>query len=166
VASARVTRVLPHTLRVRIVEKAPAALVQAGTLRPATGAGEVLAVDPARGQVDLPLLAGAVQLDARGRVKSPAARAALAEAARLAEADPALMARVSEIRAGGGGELLLVLSAPAARVRLNPHSDAATLARLRAVLERLGRAAPGDSAAPAPLLDARYDDQVVVRPAG
>jgi cell division protein FtsQ len=168
IASARVTRVLPHTLRISIVEKTPAALVQAGTLRPATATGELLAVDPARGQVDLPLYTGPVPVDARGHILDPGARGALASLGRLERLEPALLARVSEVRPAGRGALRLILAGPAAEVLLPADASEGTLLRLNAALLEVARRAAGDSAAATrrPRLDARFDDQVVVSGAG
>jgi len=163
IAGAEVTRVLPGTLRIRITEKRPAALLQAGTLRPVTAEGEILPVDPARVPVDLPLLRARVKPDARGRVGEAPVRALLAEAGRLAELDPALMARVSELRPEAGGLMRLVLSAPAADVLLPPGADEPRLVRLRAALADLERRAPADSARAGRMrIDARWEDQVVV----
>jgi len=164
VADAEITRVLPRTLRIRVTEKAPAALVQAGTLRPATADGEVLAVDPARVGVDLPLFTGRVRLDRRGRVADAETRAALAEAGRLGALEPGLMAAVSEVRPLGGDGLRLVLSSPAADVLVRDGIGPDAVARLRAALDDVARRAAADTL-PQPRLeiDARYDDQVVVR---
>lgn len=164
VADAEITRVLPRTLRIRVTEKAPAALVQAGTLRPATADGEVLAVDPSRAPVDLPLFTGRVRFDRRGRVADGEARAALAEAGRLGALEPALMARVSEVRPAGRGELRLVLSAPAADVLVRDGISPEAVVRLRAALDDVARRAAADTVPHArPVVDARFDDQVVVR---
>jgi cell division protein FtsA len=123
VADATVERRLPSTLRIRVREKRPVALVAAGTLRPATAAGELLPVDPVRVPVDLPL-AGAAP-DTATRVADPAVLRLLAEAARLAGADPVLMARVSELAAGPEG-----LGPPGARPP--PRRGAAGARRRRA----------------------------------
>ncbi|HYJ80585.1 MAG TPA: FtsQ-type POTRA domain-containing protein [Longimicrobiaceae bacterium] len=164
IAEARVTRRLPATLRIRVVEETPVALVQAGTLRPANGRGQVLPVDPARAQVDLPLLRAPAALDARGRLAAAPARAALAEGARLAALDPALMARVSELRpAAGGVELALA----GADVLLRAGAGEPALARLRLALDDVERRAAADTTFRGrPVLDARFDDQVVVRRRG
>ena len=167
VARAEVTRELPWTLRISVVEKVPAALVQAGTLRPATADGEVLAVDPARAQVDLPIFTSRVRVDRAGRIADADARAALAETARLAQVEPALMARVSEVRPAGRDGVRLVLTTPAVDVLVRPGIGPSALARLRAALDEVARRAPAaaDSAhaAPRPEVDARFEDQVVVR---
>jgi cell division protein FtsQ len=167
VADAEVTRRLPGTLRIRVTEKRPAALVQAGTLRPVTAAGELLPVDPARVPLDLPLLRAPVKLDARGQLPAGPVRALAAEAGRLGELDPALMARVSEVRPDAGGALKLVLSAPAAEVVLPHGAGESRLVHLRAALADVERRAPADSTRARTRLDARWEDQIVVRlPAG
>jgi hypothetical protein len=167
VADARITRVLPRTLRIRVTEKSPAALVQAGTLRPVTADGEVLAVDPARAPVDLPLFTTRVRVDGRGRIGDAEARAALAEAGRLGELEPALMARVSEVRPAGRDGLRLILSAPAADVLVRDGISPDALVRLRAALDDVVRRAAADTTQHGrPVLDARFDDQVVVRHQG
>lgn len=157
-ADARVERRLPGTLRIRVVEKRPAALVAAGALRPATAAGELLPVDPARVPVDLPL-AGAAP-DTATRVRDPAVLRLLAEAGRLAEADPVLMARVSELAPGPGGSVRLVLAHPRAEVLLAAGAGEPGLTQLRATLDDVERRLAPEGRAS---LDARYRDQVVVR---
>jgi cell division septal protein FtsQ len=159
VEDAAVERRLPGTLRIRIREKRPVALVRAGTLRPATAAGEVLPVDPVRAPLDLPVLAGALP-DTATRVADAAMRTLLAEAGRLAALDPALLARVSELHPDAGGARL-VLSAPRADVVLPAGAEDVRLTYVRAVLADLEpRMAdlPGRAR-----VDARFADQVVVR---
>jgi cell division protein FtsQ len=159
VEDATVERKLPGTLRVRVREKRAVALVRAGTLRPATAAGEVLPVDPARAPLDLPVLAGALA-DTATRVTDAGQLAALAEAGRLGDLDPALLARVSELRPHEGGARL-VLSAPRADVVIPAGTDDARLVRIRAVLADVEpRLAHLNGRA---LLDARFTEQVVVR---
>jgi len=158
IAAATVERRLPATLRIRVTEKRPAAFVQAGTLRPATAEGEILPVDPVRVPVDLPIAGSAP--DTARRVRDPAALRLLAEAGRLADADPVLLARVSELAAGPGGSLRVSLSHPAAEVLLPPGAGEPALLRLRAALEDVGRRIPAGARAS---VDARFADQVVVR---
>jgi hypothetical protein len=163
IADAEVVRVLPRTLRIRVTEKSPAALVDAGTLRPATGDGEILPVDPALESIDLPLLDARVRADAHGRVADAETRAALAEAARLGQLAPGLMARVSELRPSHG-ELRLVLGSPALDVLVRDGMDAGALARIPAAVDDVARRAAADTTHHGrPVVDARFDDQVVVR---
>lgn len=163
VAAAEVTRDLPHTLRIRVTEKRPAALVERGTLRPATADGEILPVDPARVPVDLPILRARVTEGPDRRVKEPAARRLLAETGRLASLDPALAARVSEVRPAGDGALLLALASPAAEVVVPEGAAVGRLRLLRAALADVARRPLGDSARGIVRLDLRFEDQVVVR---
>jgi cell division protein FtsQ len=158
IAAAAVERRMPATLRIRITEKRPAAFVAAGTLRPATALGELLPVDPARVPVDLPIAGTAP--DTASRVRDPATLRLLAEAGRLAEADPALMARVSELRMDRGGAIRLVLVNPRTEVLLPPRASAPRLLQLRAALADVGRRIPAGGGA---TVDARFADQVVVR---
>lgn len=160
IASARVTRRIPGTLRVRVEEKHPVAYVEAGTLRLATAGGELLPVDPTRRPVDLPI----VRAEWGDPEQVAVARRLLALAGRLEALDPALLARVSEIRAtrrGGGA----VLVHPLGEIVVAPDADAARLAELRAVIADLERrAAANRQVAPSGVrVDLRYDDQVVVR---
>lgn len=158
IADAKVERRFPSTLRIRITEKRPAAFVAAGTLRPATAEGEILPVDPARVPVDLPLAGAAA--DTATRVRDRATLRLLAEAGRLADADPVLMARVSELRAGADGSTRLVLAHPRAEVLLPAGAAAPRLTQLRAALADVARRVPEGGRAQ---VDARFADMVVVR---
>ena len=92
------------------------------------------------------------------------ARAALAEAGRLGALEPALMARVSEVRPVGGDGVRLILSAPAADLLVRDGISPEAVIRLRAALDEASRRAAADTTAHGRLeLDARFDDQVVVR---
>jgi cell division protein FtsQ len=158
IADARVERRLPATLRIRITEKRPAAFVSVGTLRPATATGEILPVDPARVTVDLPLAGTAP--DTATRVRDRATLRLLAEAGRLADADPVLMARVSELRAGADGSTRLVLAHPRAEVLIPAGATGPRLTQLRAALADVARRVPQGGRAQ---VDARFADMVVVR---
>ncbi|CAN5723037.1 hypothetical protein BH23GEM3_BH23GEM3_16430 [soil metagenome] len=166
VEAASVERALPGTLRVRITERRPVALVEAGTLRPATADGEVLPVDPSRAPVDLPLLRVAGLAASDGRIEDPDARHLLSEMGRIAQLDPSLLPRVSEVRRTPTGELLLLLSQPVIELLLPPAADSERLRQLRAVLDDLERRAPrhidGRSTSRV-RIDLRFADQVVLR---
>lgn len=160
VLSARVSRRLPHTLRIRVEEERPVALVESGSLRPATAEGVLLPVDPARVALDLPLLRTRDVAGAPGSGEGAEARSLLAETGRLAQLDPALLARVSEVRGTDSGELLLLLAHPAAEVVLPAGASSQRLRQLRTVLEEIER---HPAAEVRPRLDLRFADQVVVR---
>lgn len=165
VRAARIERRLPHTLRVVLTEKRAAALVEAGTLLPATAEGEILPVDPARVPLDLPLVRGTATPAAERRVRDPGARILLAQAGRIAVLAPALAARISEFRAGRApGEMRLSIGRPAAEIVAPVDASAQTLRALEAVLLDVARRYPAASGAPR-LLDARFAGQVVVRTA-
>lgn len=162
VRDVEIERSLPRTLRIRIEERQPVALVEAGALRPATAEGVILPVDPARAPLDLPLIRGA--LAGADTVDDPDVRFLLAETARLARLDPELLAGVSEIRRSGSGDLVLILARPAAELLLPPGAGPDRLRQLRAVLNDVtGRAAVQPGAAQRVLVDVRYLDQIIVR---
>lgn len=162
VAGARVTRRLPHTLRVRVEEKRPVALVEAGDLRLATASGELLPLDPARAPVDLPIVRG----DWSAPAQREAARRVLAETGRLADLAPGLVAEISEVRAGAAGPGELVLSHRLAEIVLPAGLGSDRLAQLRAVLADLERRRPAagpETSGGTARVDLRFRDQIVVR---
>lgn len=152
-----VTRRLPGTLRIRIQEQRPVAYVAAPVLRPATAAGEIFPLDPARTPVDLPIVL-AEWPDSSGR----GARAILSELGRLAELDPGLLAEVSEVRAGDTPGAL-VLTHRLGELVLPGGLTPARLTELRAVLSDLERRLGELPDRQPPRVDARFEDQIVVR---
>ena len=166
IADARVSRELPNVLRIRVREARPVALVEAGTLRPATAGGRVLPVDPARVPVDLPLLRGRVSAAEDGRLRDSLALELLREVGRLGELEPALLARVSEIRGTLDGGLILTLSDPDAALLLPRGADADRLRQAVTVLEDAAGRFPDRSGSRwSPLrVDLRFADQVIVHP--
>lgn len=160
IADARVSRRLPRTLHIRVEEARPVALIEEGTLRPATAAGELLPLDPSRIPMNLPLVRRS-PAPGSGGIENGTGEL-LAETGRLSQLDPGLLARVSEVSATPAGELLLLLSHPATEVVLPAGSSPLRLRQLRAVLDELDRST---RAAPETVVrvDARFEDQVVVR---
>lgn len=155
IASARVSRRFPGTLRIRVEEKRAVAYVEDGSLTPVTGAGERLPIDPTRAPANLPIARGAEGAEVPVRV--------LSEAERLARLDPGLLADVSEIRARDPEGRTLLLRHRKADVLLPAGAAAARLAELRVVLADLDRTpAPGDAEGVA-RVDLRFAEQVVVR---
>lgn len=167
IENAEISRKPFRTLRIRIEEERPVALVEAGTLRPATAAGELLPVNPARVTAGLPLIRTKGASAAGGRIGDAETRALLAETGRLRRLNPELVARVSEVRRNGAGELLLTLTDPAIELLLPPGTEPARLRQLRAVLadvERRTRSRSPNAAAPhSARIDLRFEDQIVVR---
>lgn len=162
IRGATIERSLPRSLRIRVEERQPVALIEVGTLRPVTAVGEILPVDPAEVPLDLPLIR--VRLPAEtSRVDDPTQKRLLGEIGRLTQLDPALIVRVSEVRATPSGALHLVLGQPLAELLLPPNADTGRLQQLRAVLEEIESRTGTADRTPGLLIDARFADQIVVR---
>jgi cell division protein FtsQ len=142
---ATVTRRLPGTLVVDVVERRPVALVSIGaTLRAVDERGVALPLDPSRTPVDVPI------------VTAPREAAVYHLLGAMQREAPRLYARVSSIHSVGGGELLVQLAGLSVRTMTT-----VTLARLgdiepveRDLARRQLRAAE---------IDLRYRDQVIAR---
>lgn len=163
VESAEIERRLPGTLRIRVREKQPVALLETPVLRPVTAAGELLPAAPAGSAVDLPLLrvASGARRDSAAAIPVPL----LAELERYGRLDPELVGRVSEVRAEGAGVVRVALSRPRADVLLPSGAGAAQLQRLGVLLREVERRAldAGQPRGPRLLIDLRYADQIVLR---
>ena len=146
IESVTVTRKLPGTLVVQVIERHPVALVNGpGGLRAVDERGRRLPLDPSRTPIDAPIVTAAP--------RDTTVYHLLADMQREA---PALYARLSSIRASGTDELVLQFSDLPVRAMTN-----VTLARLgdivpveRDLLRRELRASE---------LDLRYRDQVIAR---
>lgn len=158
IQQAQVTRRLPGTLRVRVEEKQPVAYVLDGALVPATAAGELFPLDPARSPVDLPIVRGAWP----DTLPAGCTRALLREIGRLGEMDPGLLADVSEVRPGEGAASL-VLSHRLGEIVLPLGVSADRLTELQAVLQDLERRAGASGTDTAARVDVRFEAQIVVR---
>ncbi len=144
VRAVRIRRKLPGTLVVVVTENPPVALVNTPRgLIVADADGDSLPVDPTTIDVDLPVLARKDSLLLR----------LLAE---TQTEEPALFARVSEVRRAEGGSLVLVL--PEFRILADSAVTAARLAEVLPVeLDATRRNwRPRE-------LDLRFRDQVIVR---
>jgi cell division protein FtsQ len=146
VASAVVTRKLPGTLVVEVVERRPVALVAAGgTLRAVDERGVRLPLDPARTPVDAPVV-----------VAAPGDTAVYHLLGAMQREAPRLYARVSSIKSLGAGELLFQLANLPVRTMTS-----VTLARLSDI-DPVERDLARRRLRPAEL-DLRYRDQVIAR---
>ena len=144
VKSVRITRKLPSTLIVHLVEQPPVALVPGSAgLRAYDGRGNALPIDPTRVDLDLPIASG----------PDPAILRML-DAARRAV--PVLYARISGVRRSSDGDLVITLLDM--RVIAPSNVDAQRLADVLPVMADLTR-----RHARANELDLRYRDQVVAR---
>jgi cell division protein FtsQ len=157
--SVAVSRKPPHTLRIRVHEKRPVAFVEIGALAAVTARGEILPVDPTRVGLDLPLVRGAwLEMEPSSR------EAVLRVLEALRSADPELLAQTSELRPVDPRGGAVRLEHASAEILLPGSVDGDRLSRLRAVLEDLQRRAPGREVdASIPTVDARFEDQIVVR---
>lgn len=144
IASAEVTRRLPGSIVVTIVENLPVALVATRRgMQPYDSEGRSLPIDPARIALDLPVL------------YTPD-RQLLAALARIAAEHPALYERIDVVTRDGPEAMTLHLDS--IRVRAKPGVSGNRLADIFPVESDLARR--GANAAE---LDLRYRDQVIVR---
>ena len=144
IGEATITRKLPGTLLVRVTEKAPVALIPAtGDLRVYDGSGTALPIDPARIDIDLPI------------VNRPDRRV-LKLLDNVRSQIPGLFARISDVRRLASGDLVVTM--PDMVVRAPGNVDAGRLAEVLPVTADLAR-----RHVRAAELDLRYRDQVVVR---
>ena len=144
IASAEVTRKLPGSIVVTVVENLPVALVATRRgMQPHDSAGRALPIDPARIALDLPVL------------YAPD-RQLLGALARIAVEQPGLYERINVVTRDGPEAMTLHLDS--IRVRASPGVSGNRLADIFPVESDLARR--GANAAE---LDLRYRDQVIVR---
>ena len=144
VRSVRISRKLPGTLVVQVMENLPVALVPSATgMRVFDAEGNRLPIDPSRAVIDLPVLPR----------RDTALLRLLAE---VRGRHPELFDRISNIRRTGRDELLFDLATVAVRARANV--SAPRLADIIPVETDLAR-----RNARAAELDLRFRDQVIAR---
>lgn len=158
---ARVTRRMPGTLVVELVERRPVALAPNPVLEPVDAEGVFLPLDPAIRRLDLPVLATR-DLPPPGSRYLPAwDRDLVAEVARLMEADTSFLQRVSEVGWGADRTTLVIRwSEPDVAFLLATGAPAQRLREGLTVLTDAVGQSPGRAPA---IIDLRYADQVVVR---
>jgi cell division septal protein FtsQ len=160
VADVRISRRMPGTLVVTISENLPVALIQtpAGLL-PYDSLGTQLPIDPARTNLDLPIVASPdpVLLKLVGAVRAT---------------EPEVFARLEEVKRTGRAEILLTLSRHADTSRANAAANGGDVLRIRVPVglsvERLADIFPVETdlarrQAHVSELDLRYRDQVIAR---
>jgi hypothetical protein len=150
-----------QALRIVIREVEPIALVGVPELKAVRGDGTVLPIEPAGTSLDLPLLTAAAELtEDSTRLKAGPAMVALEIFSGLHALDPGLAAVISDFDLMGDQGLManLVLSQPARRLALPSEIDETVVWRVRATLADLR-----NRGVAAELLEARYEDQIVVR---
>ena len=156
ISSVRIGRKMPGTLVVTIDENLPVALIQTPRgLQPFDSLGHQLPIDPARAELDLPIVAtdDPVLLKLVGAVRS---------------AQPQLFACIQEARRTGRDEILLTLSSGSAGSTPPDREIVRVRVPLGVPLERLSDIFPVESdlarrQARIEELDLRYRDQVIAR---
>jgi cell division septal protein FtsQ len=158
-----ITRRLPGTLVVTVQENQPVALIQGPTgLLPYDSLGHVLPIDPARTNLDLPIVATSdpVLLKLVGAIRYTA---------------PRVFSRIEEVRRTGRDEILLTLSRSVAqRTRAGGDTTASNAGTVRVRIplglsvERLADIFPVENdlarrQVHVGELDLRYRDQVIAR---
>ena len=140
----RIERRLPGTLVVRVEEHLPVALAPGrGGLKAYDAVGRLLPLDPSRVTVDVPV------------VSAPDS-AVLRLLGEVRVSDPALFARISEVRRTGRGEIVIALDRWP--VRAMADLTAGRLAEISPVEDDLAR-----RRARVAELDLRFRDQVIAR---
>ena len=158
-----ITRRMPGTLIVTVQENRPVALIQSSTgLLPYDSLGRELPIDPARANLDLPIVAtnDPVLLKLVGAIRY---------------AEPRVFARIEEVKRTGRDEILLTMSRGAAEnARAKSESTPSREQSLRVrvpiglSVERLADIFPVENdlarrQAHVSELDLRYRDQVIAR---
>jgi hypothetical protein len=159
IEEARVRRTGLHDLEIAVTEVEPVALVATPLLVVADADGQVLPLDPIAVGLDLPVLGGQVDIDARsGRLTDPDRTRVLAALGRLARENPEFLRQVSEVHylAPDGMEMLLVDPHHAERILLPLSNPGGSLTRIETALDAFTGRRPVRSA------DGRFSDQVVL----
>lgn len=168
VAEVKAKRRFPGTLIFEVVEHQPVALVPNPTLEPVDALGEILPIDPAQHHLDLPIITmgGGGEGDA---LTAAQRRLVAGEIARLAQGDPELVARLSEVALDPKGDLRAEMWRRDAQgeiwdlpVTLRFHPSVPNR-RMQEGLRAMEDAMIRFEGAVVAALDLRYEDQVVVR---
>jgi hypothetical protein len=160
VKDARVTRRMPGTLVVSVVERRPVALVPTPTLEPVDARGEFLPIDPAEHRLDLPIIDGVGTPVPGAHLLPWRGRRLAAELARLSDTDGSFVQGVSEVTWKDDHTLVIRWSDPQVDFLV---SQGAPSRRLREGLTVLQDAMARDGSHAPAVIDLRYADQVVVR---
>lgn len=160
VADARIERELPGTLVLMVVEVEPVALVRTPELRPVSGEGRVLPIDPVTADLDLPIVTTLTTVGEDGRLADSVAIAMVRTLDRIRRHDPSLSARISEIGPLDRGSVRLVFRDSGLTEALLPaEPERFRLEQLRVTLADLGARREFGSVR---RIDVRFKDQVVV----
>lgn len=144
VASVRIERKLPSTIRISIVEAAPVALLNANVLTPVNAAGETLPLDPSRVDLDLPVIASTAILPTLLEIK---------------RYEPAMYGWISDADQTRDGVRIRLRSPAGAVALIAARPEPAGLRELRTTLADLAARQEINRLI---RIDARYRDQIVV----
>lgn len=159
VKDVRIRRRFPKTLLLEVEEREPVAFVATPTLEPVDVSGQILPIDPCLHQLDLPLIGAWAGRDV-GNLSPAERRALVREISRLAEADPELASRLSEVVLEDRGGLRAHIWEPEMDLLLQPGTP---VQRIQEGLAVLGDALERFNDHRVSVLDLRFEDQVVVR---
>lgn len=174
VADVHIARRPPGTIVIEVDETDPVALVRTPTLRPVDVRGRVLPMDPAFGDLDLPLLGGSPKIESR-QITDASTVGSLhgLEALRLLQ--PALWPWISEVHPGRDHMRLVLRWPESAELLLGLPVDSMQLEEVRLVIADLAASGTLDGSVSAGTtgsddsdlallrrLDARFSEQVLV----
>ena len=145
-----------RVLEITVVEERPVALAAMPELRPVSGDGRLLPLEPSRERLDLPILGGPVETEG-GMVANPRMRELIALLEQMHRTRRDFLSLVSEVEpAPQGGYRFLLLPGAGANVVLLPRED--PLGALERVSIALGQMEDRRVAR----ADARFNGQVVL----
>lgn len=155
VRSARVRRIPPSTLAVRVVERTPVALTAGSVVQPVDPEGILLPIDPVAAHLDLPILL----LNPTDSTQALSLKRAAAVLSRIGDEVPDIYAVISDVQYRDG-EMILRLGDALTRLRFRPPVSERRLREGMAAMNdwsgRFDQGPPGE-------VDLRFEDQVLVR---
>ena len=163
IKDAIVERDLPSTIRITVVERAPIAMVNRGTILYLDDEGVVLPHSISKETFDLPMLSGVpsgVALSVGTTVKHPDVQEALQILAASKAVNKELYHLISEIRLRNGGDLVLYAAERGVPIIFGHGAVADKMVRLEAFWNEVVRERGSQQLQ---YVDLRFDDQIVVR---
>src|SRR5262245_18825303 len=156
--SVRIERVFPYTIRLRITEAKPIALISTPELRVITAEGEVLPVAPTQIDLDLPVITTRIELE-KGRVEEAPVLEMLGALARLQKAEPVMFGWISDAEPVPHGVRVRLRSPAGAEALIPMSAEPMQLYKLRLALAHLSARRDIRRLV---RIDARFRDQIVV----
>ena len=160
VKGAEITRRVPNSLLVTVVERRPIALAPTPTLEPIDAEGHRLPLDPAAYRLDLPIILTRRTPPEGSQLFPEDVRVLAAEVDHLVSADTAFLQMVSSVRWGERGTLIARWTEPRVEFLLPRRASPRRLHEGLLALSNAISRTPGDVPE---AIDLRFADQVVVR---